>query len=244
MTTATAITLHEITDASAHGVPSFSPFCLKVLLTLDALALPYTRAHGPFPAHWKALNPTGQVPVVTVGNEVIADSTLIVRRLRSLSKRGLNDGFTAKQEAEALLYEELADAEVNGFVVAARWADARNWPRTRDVFFANAPLPVRLVVSTLAQRARTKQLVARDVWRQGPDACWARFGLLLDALEARAPATGFWLAETLSTADIALAAQLKSLQTPLTPWQAGEVSRRPALNAWIGRVMAATSTST
>jgi glutathione S-transferase len=85
-----------------------------------------------------------------------------------------------------------------------------------------------------------KGLVARDVWRAGPEACWKRFQVLLDQLDARAPEHGFWLSGPLSVADLALFGQLHSLRTPLTPWQAGEVARRLKLSAWLDRVDSAT----
>ncbi len=39
-----------------------------------------------------------------------------------------------KARAEAQLFEELADTLINGFVVASRWADERNWPRAREAW--------------------------------------------------------------------------------------------------------------
>lgn len=234
-----AITLHELKDTTAiSGVKSWSPFCVKVHLALNALGLPYARAFGPFPSTWKRLNVTGQVPVVRIGVEVIADSTSIVRRLCALGTGGLNDGFTPRQNAEALLLEEFADSDLNGFLVASRWLDDDNWPRTRAALFAGAPAPIRAVVPVMARRSQRSRLVARDIWRRGPDACWARFATLLDALDARAPSTGSWFGEGLSTADVAIAAQLKSLQTPLTPAQAAQVHQRANLTAWVDRVFA------
>ena len=59
------------------------------------------------------------------------------------------------------------------------------------------------------------------------------------ATKARAPEEGFWLETGFSTADIALAAQLDALRTPLTPRQATLVAARPHLARWLDRVDAA-----
>lgn len=64
---------------------------------------------------------------------------------------------------------------------------------------------------------------------------------VLDQLDARAPAEGFWLGARVSVADVALVAQLHSLCTPLTPWQGVQVQRRARLAAWLARVDTATS---
>ena len=129
---------------------------------------------------------------------------------------------------------------LGGFVMAARWADDRNWPAVGATRFGGAPWPVRRIIAPVTRRRITATLVARDVWRAGPEACWRRFTTLLDSLERRAPAAGFWLGEHLSVADLGLFAHLHSLCTPLTPWQQDQVEARPALRAWLDRVDLAT----
>lgn len=76
--------------------------------------------------------------------------------------------------------------------------------------------------------------------RAGPEALRARFLALLDDLDARAPAEGFWLGPRLGVADIAMFGQLRSLDTALTPRQAADLRARKRLSAWIDRVDAAT----
>ncbi len=69
--------------------------------------------------------------------------------------------------AEALLWEELADTALNGFVVAARWADDDNWARGRDAYFGDAPWFVGKLIAPQLRRRVVANLVARDVWRTG-----------------------------------------------------------------------------
>ncbi len=164
-TTTPTLVLHELADAStAFGVPSLSPFCLKTHLTLQALGYAYTRAHGAHPGVWTALNPTGQVPVLVVDGEAIADSTAIADWLWR--------GAGREENAEAFLWEEFADAELNAFVVAARWLDDNNWPAVRDAYFQGAPAPIKAIVSRQARARVERALQARDVWRRGSKACW------------------------------------------------------------------------
>jgi glutathione S-transferase len=224
------LVLCELADAGLPSHESFSPFCLKVHRALRAARLPYLRRHGSRPAAHKRVNRTGQVPVLLIDGAPVADSTDILKRIVELAPGRLH------ADAETWLWEELADTSLNGFLVAARWADERNWPRTREAYFHEAPGLVRkLIVPRLRQHVLAG-LHARDVWRAGPEACWARFTSLLDSLEGRAPQLGFWCGPSLSVADVALFAQLHSLRTSLTEWQHGEVARRKRLSAWLDRV--------
>jgi glutathione S-transferase len=236
-----ALTLCELADPGLPGLESTSPFCLKAHRALRLAGLPYTRRHAAMPASHKAHNPIGQVPVLLVDGRAVADSTAILREVDALSGGALLRGLDARGRAEAWCWEELSDTALNGFLVAARWADARNWPVVRETYFGKMPAPLRAVVPALLRRDVLASLRARDVWRAGPDACWRRFDALLDQLDARAPAQGFWLGAHATVADLGLFAQLHGLRSALTVPQRDAVARRPALSAWLDRVHAATS---
>lgn len=224
------LVLCELEQPDVPGIESFSPFCLKAHRALKAAGLPYERRHGDRPAAFGKYNPTRQVPVLLVDGEPVSDSTEILRRIVTLRPGAL------AAEPEAWLWEELADSALNGFLVAARWADDRNWPITSAAYFATMPSLIRALVPPRIRKRVLGTLVARDVWRAGPTRCWARFEALLDELDARAPERGWWCGRALSVADIALFAQLHSLRTPLTAPQADSLARRKRLSAWLDRV--------
>jgi glutathione S-transferase len=235
------IVLCELAPTSDPSLESFSPFCLKVHRALKAAALPYERRHGSRPNAFKALNPSAQVPVLLLGDEVISDSTRIVERIAMLRPGLFGADLDAATRAEAWLWEDFADTSLNGYLVASRWLDDRNWATVREAYFGHAPWLVRALVAPRVRAEVRKTLVARDVWRAGAEACWRRFGATLDQLEARAPARGYWLGPSLTVADIAMFAQLRSLRTDLTPWQRSEVERRDTLRNWLDRVDRATT---
>jgi glutathione S-transferase len=224
------LVLCELEDAGLAGVESFSPFCLKAHRALKAAGLPYQRRHGARPDAFRRYHPTGQVPVLLIDGEPVADSTEILRRIVALRPGAI------AAEPEAWLWEELADTALNGFLVAARWADDRNWPTTRAAYFAKMPSLIRAIVPGKIRKRVLGGLHARDIWRAGADRCWARFETLLDQLDARAPERGLWCGRPLSVADVALFAQLHSLRTPLTPPQAESLRRRKRLSTWLDRV--------
>lgn len=234
------LTLVELADAGLPQHESYSPFCLKVHRALRLLELPYTRRTESDPRRLRPLNPKGQAPVLLVGDETVADSTDIVARLQTLAGRPLVPE-DPRLAAEARLVEELADTAVNAYLVAARWADDRNWPRTRAAYFTAMPRLVRAVVPNRIRAGVVERLVAREVWRGGAAECWRRFGSLLDDLDARAPREGSWLGGSYGLADVALFGQLHSFRTELTPWQWDQVATRTHLSAWLDRVDAVTA---
>jgi glutathione S-transferase len=221
---------------------SFSPFCVKVNRALRVYGLAYERQTVD---HFSLgrVNPQKQWPVLLLDDEIVTDSTAILARLETLGVAAAATSLVptdARARGEAWLWEELADTALNGFFVAARWADEDNWPQVKQAYFADAPAPVRAVVAPLLRRRIVQGLVARDVWRAGAAACWVRYGKLLDQLDTRAPEAGFWLGEDLCVADLALFAQLHGLRNTLTPKQRDLIGKRGRLCAYLDRVHEAT----
>jgi glutathione S-transferase len=235
------LTLCELVDPKIPGLESFSPFCVKAHRGLKLAGLPYTRRHGSYPGEFKKYNPTGQVPVLLVGTEPVFDSTAILRRIQALVPGVFGDEGDARLQAEAWLWEEFADTSLSGFLVAARWADERNWPRVKVAYFGELPAPLRVIIPAIARPRLMSALRARDVWRAGAAHCWARFQETLDQLDARAPDEGCWLGSTLTVADIGIFGQLQGLRNEVTAWQMEQLKRRARLSSYLDRIDARTS---
>lgn len=226
------IELCEIQDASAWGIPSFSPFCLKIHLALQIAGLPYTRKLGAMPSAHKSHNPTGQVPILLVDGRPIPDSTAILQWITETAPDKI------QAHAEDWLWEELADTSLNGFLVAARWADDRNWPVTKKAYFSTMPAPLQWFIPNRLRANVIANLQARDIWRAGPADCWKRFDRLLDQLEERCPTQGFWMGPQISVADVAIFGQLHGLRTPLTQPQAEKLLSHIKLTEYLNRLNA------
>ena len=233
------LTLCELSDPGIEGIESYSPFCVKTHRALRYAGLAYERRFGQAPADFKEWNPTGQVPVLLVGHEPVTDSTRILERIEAMTGAFTRE-LDARERAEAWLWEEFADTALYGFLVSARWAFDENWELLRAAYFGEAPWFVQALIAPKLRQKVIRTLVARDVWRQGREACWLRFLKALDALNARAPEDGFWVSEAVSVADVAMFGQLQSFRTGLTRGHAEELLLRPRLVAYLDRVDAAT----
>jgi glutathione S-transferase len=226
-----AITGHE-------GWISFSPYVLEVGRALTLAKLPFEHKRVKV-LEIKNINPAGQLPVLLVGAESVPDSTRILHRIETLSPGALTGGLDAEKTAEAWLWEEFADTALYPYVLAARWVDDRGWAIVRDAFFRWLPTPMRAVVAPLVRRKIAKRLVERDFLRSGLDTLYERMHGVLDRLDQRAPADGFWLGPRASVADLGLFAQLHSLRLPGL-WLGEVLQKRERLTRYLDRVDAAT----
>jgi len=233
------LVLCELGTTGIEGLESYSPFCLKVHRALKAARLNYSSIRGGRPAEFKKLNPAEQVPVLLIDGEPVSDSTRILHRIDALAP-GRISPEDPQLRLEAAIWEEVADTTLNGFLVAARWLDDRNWPITKKAYFADMPGVVRAIVPSRIRATVRKTLYARDVTRSGLDQTWSRFEELLDLFDARAPESSFWIGQSLSFADLGIYAQLAGMQTPLTMWQSAKISERSRLAAYLERVDLAT----
>ena len=177
--------------------------------------------------------------VLLIDGEPVSDSTRILKRIDGIAPGKISPDDPALK-AEAAIWEEVADTSLNGFLVAARWLDDRNWPIVKQAYFSDMPGVVRAIVPSRIRANVCKSLYLRDVTRHGLDATWTRFEELLDLFNARAPESTFWVGNQLSFADFAIYAQLAGMQTPLTVWQSAKISERSRLASYLARVDSAT----
>lgn len=237
-----ALKLCDFPASTGHARwSSFSPYVLLVERALRLAKLPFKHEQIDM-MKLNKLNPVGQLPVLVVGEEIVPDSTNILRRIdEQLSPGSLTRGLDARAVAEAWLWEEFADTALYPYVLATRWADDRGWEIPRKAFFGGLPPVLRDVIAAFMRRKTMNMLVGRDFTRAGLTACDARMNRVLDHLESRVPATGFWMGAEATVADLGLFAHLHSLRLPETDFRAADIAKRQRLSAWLDRVDAATA---
>lgn len=227
-------------DPKLPGYPSFSPFVNLVHRALTLAKLSFQHERYPY-QRLKSINPTGQLPVLRIGDELVCDSTRILHRIEQLAPGSMHAGLAAPQVAEAWLWEEFSDTALYPQVLATRWVDDRGWAVVKPAFFGAQPPIVGGLLANMIRKKMIKSLLGRDFLRGGIDACHERGRRVLDQLEARAPETGFWLGERVCVADLGLFAHLHALRLPSTAFSADNVAQRKRLSRWLDRVDAATA---
>jgi glutathione S-transferase len=228
-------------ETGVPGWESFSPFVIEISRALHLAGLTFEHQRIQITG-LRRLNPIGQLPVLGIGVELVADSTRILHRIEQLAPGSLTGGLDRRGVAEAWLWEEFADTALYPYPLVTRWYDERGWHVPRGAFFGAIPAPLRGTIANLVRRKTKAALVGRDFTRGGLDAAYERMRRVLDSLEARAPSEGFWMGPRACVADLGLFAQLHALRFPGTQFQADEVARRGALSRYLDRVDKVTRT--
>jgi len=219
----------------AHGLESLSPFCLKVHRALKFHGLDYERRYAIRPSEHRKHNPLGQVPVLLIEGEPVADSTAILQALEDLTDKSLLP-LDRRQLAIAWLWEDYADRVLGYYVFAARWFDDRNWSALADEQFRPLPALLKPWMPNLIRSRILKKMSAMEFIRVGQAGCWRMFQQHLDRLDDCAPEECFWVGDKVTVADIGLFGVLHCLRSEISPWQMQEINRRPRLRAWLDRV--------
>ncbi len=121
------------------GLPSYSPFCLKLETWLRLTALPYEVVDEPDPRK----GPKAKLPYIDDGGTVLGDSGLIIDYLSAQYAVDLDAHLEPRRRglAQALghLFE---DGLYWSAIVYPRWAIEANWQIVKPEYFAALPGPL------------------------------------------------------------------------------------------------------
>jgi glutathione S-transferase len=184
----------------------------------------------------KSVSPSGKLPALMLGEEIVYDSSAIFRRLDRLAPGVPLEPADPAARALNHVLEDWADESIYPFVIYYRWAVDENVGRTTGALFASAPAALRAVGPMVARRqlrAKVKSL-GLDKPRAEVDDDFERH---LDAIDRLAGRAAFLTGDEIAGADLALAAQLQGLRVGLTPDAERLIDRREGVRAWLGRVL-------
>ena len=191
----------------AFGMRNISPFCLKMEMLLTALDVPFEMVEEADPR--KA--PKGKLPYLIDGDEVIADSELMVHHVDKLTQGRVFEGHSAEEHAIGLSATRLAEEHLYWGIVASRWLDEAWWPNVVEGFFHIAPKPVRGLVAGMARKQVRKTYDLQGLGRHSPEEQRGFFRRDLDALQALVSSKPFLLGDTPTVHDFAVAGILAGL---------------------------------
>lgn len=153
------IELHQY--PAIWGLPSLSPFCIKVELFLRRFQIPHNIVVKLNPAR----GPKGKMPFICDGTRIVSDSTLILQYL--LQNRKLN-GYkepNPRLQAQGLAFQRMIEEFLYFILLYSRWIDPVGWAVVRRDFPSLFPPLVGTPFMFLIRSNLTKQAFAQGVSR-------------------------------------------------------------------------------
>jgi glutathione S-transferase len=139
--------------AGGWGLPSISPFCLKLEAYLRLVDLPFKSVVVPAPFG----GPKRKAPWIEHEGRKIGDSGFIIEYLEQRFGCNPNGTLTPAERAIALALRRLIEENLYWTLIHDRWVVEANWQHFRNVVLGKLPAPARALVGPLARR---------NVWRQ------------------------------------------------------------------------------
>lgn len=140
--------------------PDISTFCSKVEMFLKVNELPYQG----LPASPNQA-PKGKLPTLLDGQDLIADSELIIRHLCKKFKIDPEPGLTPEQKAISFMIRKTMEEHYYFIMLHTRWVDPKGWSVVNKLFFSAIPKPLKLVVPGIVRKQVTKGLLAQGIGR-------------------------------------------------------------------------------
>ena len=161
----------------AYGLPSASPFVLKVETYLRMTGIPFKMVVKNDPR--KA--PKQKLPVILDEGREIPDSGAIIAHLKKKYGDPLDEKLDARQRGIAHAVRRMLEESTYFVFVYARWVHAPGWAITREVFFGKMPALVRAFLPGMLQKNIKKTLHGQGTGRHTHDEIMALGKADLDA---------------------------------------------------------------
>lgn len=135
--------------APCWGLPSASPFCLKLETWLRMAEIPYVARslNGP------PKSPSGKMPYVErPDGSLLSDSSLIIETLTRERGVKLDDGLSALERAQGIVLQRMFEEELYFHLVYDRWCEPAGWELTAPAYFGRLPWPIRGLAVPMIRR--------------------------------------------------------------------------------------------
>jgi glutathione S-transferase len=159
-----AVILHQI--PGAWGLPSLSPFCLKLETYLRIMGIPFQPVieAGPF------TGPRKKLPWIEHEGMKLGDSGFIIEYLERRFQHDASNGLCETDKAIAHAMRRLIEENLAWALAYDRWLiDSTERRLFRNIVLGKLPTPLRLAVAPLARRGVRRQLHAQGLGRHSPE---------------------------------------------------------------------------
>jgi glutathione S-transferase len=149
------IELHQY--PAVWGLPSLSPFCIKVEMHLRQHQIPYRTVTETNPAR----GPKGKMPFIMDGHETVADSTFILLHLERT--RGIKAKGELLAHAQALAFQRMVEENLYFVLLYSRWIDPVGWNVVKKEFQGLFPPLLGAPFLRLVRRQLRRQAQAQGI---------------------------------------------------------------------------------
>ena len=157
------VIVHQL--PGAWGLPSISPFCLKLDAYLRLVGVPFRTVVDPTPFK----GPKGKLPFIEHDGQRVGDSSLIIEYVEQRFGCDANAGLSPAERAVARALRRLIEENMYWAMVYNRWMVDENWNVFRDVVLGGVPAAVRLLVGPIARRGVRRQLMGHGIGLHSQD---------------------------------------------------------------------------
>jgi len=190
------IELHQFPPA--FGLANASPFAIKLQAYCRLANIEY-KNHYRVDCHKM---PKGKLPVAIIDNELIADSSLIIKKLEM--KHQLDKDLSPQQHAQGHLLQQLCEEQLYWSLVYSRWIDDDFWPVSKEEFFGKLPAILKLFVPNSMRKRAIKNCSSQGTGRHDRQEIYAMANKSIDHLSALLADKTFFISNKMTSYDCAI----------------------------------------
>jgi len=197
---------------AAWGLPSGSPFCLKLDAYLRMTGIPHKSMTAATPFG----GPKRKAPWIDHEGKSIGDSGFIIDYLKTRFQVDPDKNLTSAQRATAHALRRLIEENLYWVMVYDRWIVDKNWRVFRDVVLGGIPVPMRYAIAPMARRSVRQQLHGHGIGKHTKDEIHAIGKRDIDALANVLGDKPFFMGDEPTEIDAIAYAQLANIMwTPI-----------------------------
>ncbi|NRB81300.1 MAG: glutathione S-transferase family protein [Saccharospirillaceae bacterium] len=221
------ITLYQ--PQPMFGLPSSSPFCLKLEAFLRWQSIKFVNKHAlPFEGPYK------KIPFVDYQGQRLGDSSLIIDQLLT----DLNISYDKHLNLSVgHSFAKLMEEQMYWVMVYFRWMDQETWPILKKAFFGSVPKLIKPIIIHTARKQAKSALYGLGIGRLPVDSILSKAQIDLNALENQLKQSTFICGDIMTHYDLSIWAVLSQFMQSNFHIKLSDLTLdRPVLKDYIKRV--------
>lgn len=207
------------------GLPSVSPFCLKLdaFLRMSGIEHESRTAGTPFGA------PKRKAPWIEHNGMALGDSALIISYLKSHFGVDPDAQLSPAQRGQGVAIQRLVEENLYWAMVHDRWIKPENWALLKGSVLSRVPALLRTILAPLARRGVRKQIIGHGLGLHSAAEITAIATRDIEALAAMLGDQPFFFGDHPTETDAAVYSLLANIHcvpfaSPMKPVIAGHVN--------------------